>query len=107
VRYLLNLAKQRARRNGLAFDIDETDIIIPEFCPILGIKLERVRGYNRTTSPSLDRIDNSKGYVKGNVVVVSYRANSIKQDATLDELKKVVRFYEGVQVKDEDPQAME
>lgn len=50
--------------------------------------------YDRDYSPSLDRIDNRLGYVKGNVIVVSHRANAIKRDATLDELRRIVAFYE-------------
>jgi len=45
-------------------------------------------------SPSLDRIDNSKGYTKDNVMVISFRANNIKKDANLQELKALVRYLE-------------
>lgn len=47
-------------------------------------------------SPSIDRIDPKRGYVRGNVVVVSMRANSIKREATIDELRKMVAFYESL-----------
>lgn len=46
-------------------------------------------------SPTIDRIINDLGYVKGNVIVISWRANRIKSDATLAELKAIVAFYEG------------
>lgn len=84
----------RARRLGYDFDIDESDIPLPEVCPIFGMPLVRVGGGQTNASPSVDRIDNSKGYVKGNVVVVSLKANAIKRDTTLAELKKMVEFYE-------------
>jgi hypothetical protein len=45
-------------------------------------------------SPSLDRIDNSKGYIEGNVIVVSWRANNLKRDASIQELQKIVEFYQ-------------
>lgn len=81
-------AKGRAKTRGIEFSIDKSDVIIPEFCPILGIKLEPYVGHSggRPNSPALDRIDNSKGYVKGNVIVISHLANMMKSSATKEEL---------------------
>lgn len=90
---MLSMAKKRAKLAGLPFELSPTDIVIPELCPVLGVPLAVNGG---RYSPSLDRIDNSKGYVRGNVVVVSIRANTIKNDASLDELRRVVRFYEAL-----------
>lgn len=87
---LLTTAKHRAKKKGLNFNIDDSDIVIPEYCPILNIKLEIAQGRCTRNSPSLDRIIPSKGYVKGNVWVISYRANTVKNDLTLDELKKAL-----------------
>jgi hypothetical protein len=71
------------------------DIQIPEFCPALGIKLEwntgRRASANRT-SPSLDRVKPELGYVKGNVVVVSNRANHLRNNATAEELRRVAEY---------------
>lgn len=78
---LFNAAKSRAKANGREFDIDLSDIVIPASCPVLGIPMTR---------PSLDRINNDKGYVKGNVRVISYRANALKNDATVGELELVL-----------------
>lgn len=78
-------AKYRAGRAGLDFDIEPSDIIIPQFCPLLGIQLTVLGDKRADGKPSLDRIDNSKGYVKGNVAVVSYRANILKRDIKLVE----------------------
>jgi hypothetical protein len=87
--------KCRAKVRGLEFDLTIEDFVVPELCPVLGVPLIRNReGYASDHSASLDRIDNSKGYVKGNVVWVSRKANTMKNNATLDELKKVVAFYE-------------
>ena len=94
-------AKNRAAKDGREFNIEITDIVIPEHCPVLGIPLLRAPSLNKIgwrekdSRASLDRIDNSKGYVKGNVVVVSYRANRLKADASLAELQQIVAFYEG------------
>ena len=70
------------------------DIVIPKKCPVLGIRLRQWRGYPRPSSPSLDRIVPRKGYVPGNVCVISHRANMLKGDATWSELKKLARFME-------------
>ena len=89
--------KASAKKRNIPFslipnDIDE--IGIPITCPILGMPLFFHKERVKDDSISFDRIDSTKGYEKGNVVVVSYRANKIKTDATLDELKKIVQFYE-------------
>lgn len=80
---LLAKAKQRADRFGLDFTIDESDIIIPDVCPVLKERLVT----NTRYAPSLDRIDSTKGYIKGNVQVISRRANTMKNDANEKDLK--------------------
>lgn len=89
---LLNSARARAKRYGLEFNITEEDIFIPSHCPLLGIELQVATGKkaSKSFSPSLDRFDPSKGYVKGNVWVISYKANTMKNNATLTELQKLV-----------------
>lgn len=81
-------AKTRAKTRGTEFSLDKSDVIIPEFCPILGVRLEPFVGHSggRPNSPALDRVDNSKGYVKGNVIVISHLANMMKSSATKEEL---------------------
>lgn len=83
-RKLFYSARQRAKKTGIAFDIEITDIIIPEYCPLLELKLEMLGQCDN--SPSIDRIDNSKGYIKGNIWVISFKANRMKNTASLDEL---------------------
>lgn len=85
--------RNRARKTGMEFSITEKDIVIPEVCPVLGIPLFCGKGYAIPNSPSLDRIDNTKGYIPGNVVVVSYKANWAKNDCSIDELEKILNFY--------------
>ncbi len=84
---LLNAARARARKSGLEFNLTEDDILLPRFCPLLGVEMfvtESRRG-NKNCSFSLDRIDSSKGYVKGNVWIISHKANTMKSSATLEE----------------------
>ena len=80
-------AKDRAQKYGLDFNIEESDIIIPEMCPILEVPLEFGTKGNYEFSPSIDRIDNSKGYVKGNIQIISKKANSMKNSASAEELR--------------------
>lgn len=90
---LLENARERARKGGYACTITVHDIVIPEFCPLLGIKLQRGRGVGGMlkSSPTLDKIKPELGYVPGNVWVISSRANVLKGDATLIELETLVR----------------
>jgi hypothetical protein len=91
VPYMLTTAKRRAKQMGLDFSLTREDIVIPQRCPLLGIELNLVRGRVSDSTPSLDRIDNAKGYVPGNVWVISYKANTIKSRATIEELELLVR----------------
>ena len=84
--YLIATARNRAKKKGIVFSISVEDVVIPEFCPWLGFRLSKTRTGKRGTSPSIDRIDNSKGYIKGNIEIISSRANAIKSDCSLDEL---------------------
>jgi hypothetical protein len=82
----LGAVKQRAAERNIPFDIEESDVVIPEFCPILGIPLFRSGKQATDNSPSIDRIIPMLGYTKGNVQVISKKANSMKSTATYDEL---------------------
>lgn len=90
---ILQRAKNRALRDGADFSLKRDDIQIPEFCPILGIRLEWAdKQGGQPNSPSLDKIIPALGYVPGNVQVISMRANRIKYDATLEDLEKIVAY---------------
>jgi len=90
-KHIFRIARYRARQNGLEFSIEPSDIVIPEYCPLLGIKLKtNIANKNRECAPSIDRIDNSKGYIKGNIAVISWKANSMKRDMAISELRLFV-----------------
>ena len=74
------------------------DIVWPTHCPVLGIKLDysigNKRGKDRDAWPSFDRFDNDLGYVSGNVEIISLKVNSMKHNATLEDLKSLVTWLE-------------
>lgn len=88
---LLRSAKQRAKTKGLDFNIDITDINLPDKCPLLDIPLGSFYREATGNSYSIDRIDSSKGYIKGNVWIISKKANTLKGNATLEELELLVK----------------
>lgn len=91
-------ARARAKKFNLDFNIEESDIIVPEYCPVYGMKLE-IGLDNMSNSPCIDRIDNTKGYIKGNIVIVSSKANRVKGHGTLEEHQKIYEFYENLENK--------
>lgn len=93
--YLLARARERAKHKGWEFSITKEDIVVPTHCPLLGIEINP-KAKDRHSSPSLDRKDSSKGYTPDNVWVVSSRANTLKNDATLQELKTLVENLEAL-----------
>lgn len=95
VKQLLSAAKQRAKRKGIPFAITEKDVTVPSCCPVLGIPLSVMEGRGpHDGSPSLDRIRPELGYVPGNVIVVSWRVNRTRYDASVKELRLIADFYE-------------
>lgn len=89
---MISGARHRAKEKGLPFDLEEGDIIIPEVCPALGIPLKIGEGFVSPNSPTLDRIIPEKGYVKGNVTVISSMANTIKSYATPEQVIAVGEY---------------
>lgn len=85
---LLRNAKKRAEENGWEFNLELSDIVIPKICPILEVPLVIGTKGDYMYTPSIDRIDNSKGYIKGNIQIISMKANTMKNSASLEELKK-------------------
>lgn len=91
-KYLFHAAKKRAELSGIEFNILEEDIVIPDTCPVLGVKLSPVRSGDKTYAPSLDRKDNNKGYVVGNVFVISWLANKYKSNMSRDVIKGLYNY---------------
>jgi hypothetical protein len=91
------LLKEKFRRKKASnykheWTISFNDIVFPTHCPVLGIELDYFASERQENSVSFDRIDSSKGYVKGNVVIMSWRANRIKNDGTAEEHQKIANF---------------
>lgn len=102
---ILTRVKCRAKSNNIEFNLTVEDIIVPKVCPVLGITLTfnfgKGSGYH-DDSPSVDRIDPNKGYIKGNVRVISARANLLKSNATPQELEAVLQDLRRIHVPDSD-----
>ena len=94
---LLYGAKSRAKARNIPFDLTARDVELPSFCPVLGIPLELGRGEQVDGSPTLDRIIPERGYVRGNVIVISWRANRLKSNATIEELSLISDFFTHLQ----------
>lgn len=86
---LVSAARHRAKRKGVPFSITAEHVTIPETCPYFGIKLVVNRGRMKDNSPTIDRINSSRGYEPGNIEVISWRANRMKGDATAEEHRKI------------------
>ena len=93
---LLYPAKLRAKKKGIECTITKEDIKLNKVCPLLGVEIDYSSdkggaGNAKPNSPSLDRIDSTKGYTPDNIWVISRRANTIKNDATFEELKLITK----------------
>lgn len=86
-------AKHRAKVLGIPFSIEYKDLIIPEYCPILGIKLNQEDF--RDSTASLDKIIPELGYVPGNIAIISLMANRIKQEGTAEQHRRIADYIEG------------
>lgn len=90
---MLASARQSSKRYGRECSIAVTDIVIPEFCPLLSIPLFVNGAKVGDNSPTLDRKDSTRGYVPENVWVISHRANRMKNNATLEEMELLVNNW--------------
>lgn len=90
--YIYRNVKKRAKKTGQDFSIDYSDVVVPDVCPIFGVpfNLKGAAG-DCDYSPSIDRIDSSKGYVKGNIQVISKLANCMKWTATPEQIEAFCR----------------
>lgn len=99
--YIWNSLRSRAKRLQLEFNLELNDICIPAHCPWLGIPLVKRAGAGRhDDSPSVDRVNPAQGYIKGNIEIVSDKANRMKNNATPNELvvfaKEILARYADV-----------
>lgn len=96
LRFLLYKAKERAVKFGLEFTITKQDLPskLPAICPVLGIPIKIADGSRNANSPTLDRIDNTKGYIPGNIKIISYKANSLKSDGSIEDFKRIIAYME-------------
>lgn len=96
--YMFNSARSRSRIHKIDFNLTVEDIVIPEYCPYLRVPLTKIMGQGRQDyNPSLDRIDPTKGYTKGNIQIISDKANRMKNNATKEEL---LQFAESILAKE-------
>lgn len=100
--YMICAARTRAKSKGMEFniDVDYVRSLVTSNCPVFGVPLEwsccrEMKAKPLPNSPSLDRIDNNKGYVRGNVWIISHRANAVKNSASLDEIKMLANALKG------------
>ena len=92
-RKILNRVRTRANKEGIAFNLTIEDIIIPSVCPVLGIPIV----YNdKHYTASIDRVIPTKGYTKGNVAIISAKANRIKDNATYKEILQIAIYMKNL-----------
>ena len=86
-------ARARSAKQGLEFNITIDDLLpLPTHCPVFGTPLCVSAGHRDPNAYSLDRVNNDLGYVVGNVVVMSYRANRLKNDGTAQEHDAIAKW---------------
>lgn len=86
--------KANATRVGKPWDLEFGDLVFPTHCPILGIELDYFSEQAQDSSPSFDCLDPAKGYIKGNVFIISWRANRVKNDGSAQEHRAIAEFIE-------------
>lgn len=91
---MLSMAKTRAREEGVDFNISLEDIltVFGDRCPVLGMPFNMNARTLVDASPTLDKFDRTKGYVPGNVAVISHQANRIKNNATTEQVMRVAEW---------------
>lgn len=96
IRTIYNRLKTSAKKRNISFEltlVDLNNLSFPITCPILGIPLKFNRGNQEDNSYSIDRIDSTKGYTADNIIVISWKANRLKNNATDQELQQLAEFY--------------
>ena len=96
IKKIYNALKSSAKRRGISFSLtlsDLNDLTFPISCPVFGMPLRYNVGGVSDDSVSIDRIDSSRGYEAGNIIVISWRANKLKNNASQEELIRIAEFY--------------
>ncbi len=99
--FIWRRTKISAKNRGLDFNLEPSDIRIPAVCPVYGMPLviadkrgdERI-GPHLENVATIDRVDPARGYVKGNVQIVSFKANRLKSDCTPEHFRKMIANVE-------------
>lgn len=94
---MLRAARKRAREQNVPFGISLEDIVIPDVCPALGMKLKFHEKQSQDNSPTLDKIIPKLGYVQGNIAVLSKRANWLKNNASEQEMRQIADWLAKIQ----------
>jgi hypothetical protein len=100
VKVVLQRIKYTSKKRGILFTITESDLaaVWSDTCPVYGVPIS-IRTKRTNNSLSVDRIDSKLGYVPGNICIMSWRANRLKFDASLEELEQLVRYLRGLRRK--------
>jgi len=93
---MLRRASERAVKHGREFDLSPEDVVVPDVCPVFGTPL-RWGSDDPKCKPSIDRIDSDNGYVPGNVAVISWRANTLKNNGTADEFQAIADWLKSLE----------
>jgi hypothetical protein len=89
---MLKGARRRCKLSSLEFDVNTSDFEYVTHCPVLNIPFSMEWNNLETTAMSIDRKDNTKGYVKGNVHIISLEANRKKSNSSIEELEKIIAY---------------
>jgi hypothetical protein len=95
-RRMLVRIRHKCKKTGIPFNLTVADLAVPLVCPVFGTPfvMGGADGYKDWHSPSVDRVKPDLGYVTGNVCIISVRANTIKNDATADELRLIAAYID-------------
>lgn len=93
---MLEHVRKTSHAKGIPFNLTLDDIVIPDVCPVLGIKITNNLGKGKASddSPSIDRMIPELGYTKGNVHIISNKANTVKLHATIDDIERIIAYME-------------
>lgn len=98
---ILSQRKTEAKKQNVVFEIDKEYAlsIAGDICPVLGMPLSWCERKGKATdnSPSLDKFDPKLGYVPGNVAWISFLANTIKSNATVEQIESVANWMRKTQ----------